>query len=396
MIMFAIAIQAINITFLQLPQFYSLERDSDQKDINQIKIAFESLAKELSVMNYDNAIWDETYNFIEQRDPSFHQNNFDEDVYKNFGLNGIHIYDSQKEKIWGKVQDKYDEETKYFEPFDLPTPFVKAHILNSEQIQVGNQVKPVTLAGYTYLNNRLVLFSATSVFRSNLRGPTNGTLFFWRFVNEEVSLELQKRSGLTFNIEIIESVNENLTSLRTENSYVVGSFRSDKGVISDYYPFATGIGGIKFTYKAQARQFDPDWLNSSTIIASVLFIFTLLIVSSLVHYIIIRPILNAENLVGSIVNDADYSVRFNSHRKDELGKLFNLIDLLLEDVDSKKQALISNNLRLQQISNTDGLTNIANRRALDIYMKNTLSKSVDGLEVSMLVCDVDFFKKYND
>lgn len=76
--------------------------------------------------------------------------------------------------------------------------------------------------------------------------------------------------------------------------------------------------------------------------------------------------------------------------------MFSLIDLLLENIASQEQELISHNVKLQRISETDGLTQIANRRAFDLYMLKLFTNEKAGIPVSLLVCDIDYFKKYND
>lgn len=52
---------------------------------------------------------------------------------------------------------------------------------------------------------------------------------------------------------------------------------------------------------------------------------------------------------------------------------------------------------LQKLSNLDGLTKVANRRAFDIGITKEASRAkLEGQPLSLLLCDVDFFKKYND
>jgi diguanylate cyclase len=47
-------------------------------------------------------------------------------------------------------------------------------------------------------------------------------------------------------------------------------------------------------------------------------------------------------------------------------------------------------------SMTDPLTQIANRKALDEAVKSALSGVAEGEEISLLLCDIDHFKKFND
>lgn len=46
---------------------------------------------------------------------------------------------------------------------------------------------------------------------------------------------------------------------------------------------------------------------------------------------------------------------------------------------------------------TDGLTGILNRRGFDEVFSKELDRTFRGhLELSVAICDVDFFKQYND
>ncbi|MFE4105880.1 diguanylate cyclase domain-containing protein [Almyronema epifaneia] len=61
------------------------------------------------------------------------------------------------------------------------------------------------------------------------------------------------------------------------------------------------------------------------------------------------------------------------------------------------QQLQAANRKLERLANLDGLTQIPNRRCLDSYLQQEwrrLRREKSGL--SLLMCDVDFFKRYND
>ena len=55
------------------------------------------------------------------------------------------------------------------------------------------------------------------------------------------------------------------------------------------------------------------------------------------------------------------------------------------------------NAELKKLVNIDGLTGLANRRYLDKYLRVEIGRSMlNKQELSVILCDVDFFKKYND
>jgi len=66
----------------------------------------------------------------------------------------------------------------------------------------------------------------------------------------------------------------------------------------------------------------------------------------------------------------------------------------LLDVSTKLEAA---NCELKKLVNIDGLTGLANRRYLDKYLRVEIARSMrNGHSLAVVLCDVDFFKMYND
>lgn len=59
------------------------------------------------------------------------------------------------------------------------------------------------------------------------------------------------------------------------------------------------------------------------------------------------------------------------------------------------QKLEKANQELQRLAHLDGLTQVANRRRFDIFLKMECGR-VGGGPLSLILCDIDFFKPYND
>ena len=62
-----------------------------------------------------------------------------------------------------------------------------------------------------------------------------------------------------------------------------------------------------------------------------------------------------------------------------------------------KQQLALANIKLQQLADIDGLTNLANRRRFDSVLQNEWLRAQRSQQtLSLLMCDIDFFKLFND
>jgi len=71
--------------------------------------------------------------------------------------------------------------------------------------------------------------------------------------------------------------------------------------------------------------------------------------------------------------------------------------LLEEKVKERTKKLNEQNKLLEEISNTDSLTSVANRRFLDLFLSiecKRLSRNTSSL--SLIMCDIDHFKIFND
>jgi len=74
-----------------------------------------------------------------------------------------------------------------------------------------------------------------------------------------------------------------------------------------------------------------------------------------------------------------------------------VINQYTQYLEQKQKNLIQDNITLQELSMIDYLTNIGNRRSIDIMSEQILQKAKENkASLSVILIDVDFFKKYND
>ncbi|HEY9808414.1 MAG TPA: diguanylate cyclase [Halomicronema sp.] len=84
-----------------------------------------------------------------------------------------------------------------------------------------------------------------------------------------------------------------------------------------------------------------------------------------------------------------WEIEFLSSLSDQVGIAIEQAELLGQ--------LEAANFELQRLSNLDGLTGLANRRRFDEYLASEwLRQTINQKPLSLILCDVDFFKRYND
>ncbi len=142
--------------------------------------------------------------------------------------------------------------------------------------------------------------------------------------------------------------------------------------------------------------------------SAMLVVVLLLIVVALIAYrlglIIVRPLERlADGATGVAMGDLDVDLP-DAGESGEVGaltKVFNEMVARLregrEKLASANESLREKNQELEQLSVTDGLTGLANHRALMQRLTDELLRSRrNNHEFTVIMCDVDHFKQYND
>src|SRR5690606_40134007 len=136
----------------------------------------------------------------------------------------------------------------------------------------------------------------------------------------------------------------------------------------------------------------PEFMNRGIFFAFLFMTLMPALLFAILLHQLTAPIRQATNLLQR--NNSDGLLRpvlFSSPlRVKELRQLRNAFNELVYTA-RQQQA------KLEQLSNTDRLTNIANRRAFDDTLDNTWRRLCrHSQQAALVLCDIDYFKAYND
>ncbi|RCV92806.1 sensor domain-containing diguanylate cyclase [Vreelandella rituensis] len=114
------------------------------------------------------------------------------------------------------------------------------------------------------------------------------------------------------------------------------------------------------------------------------------------HFFITRSLLKVyESVINTDPHQPEKWPKPNlpHHRYDEIGRLVESLDTLLH----ASQRALEQRDQLQQVSTTDGLTGIANRRRFNTFYSQQFSHAQrTGEPISVIFIDIDYFKQFND
>ncbi|RTL51907.1 MAG: diguanylate cyclase [Bradyrhizobiaceae bacterium] len=150
---------------------------------------------------------------------------------------------------------------------------------------------------------------------------------------------------------------------------------------------------LDITIKQLAADQNRALVKLSSAIAVTTIILAILIGLVLVaQKYIFGPLLVARDEVISLAEDRPTAARSTRRYASELKSLFDAIDILRNNL--AERASLTRQLKHQ--AETDGLTGLMNRRALDLIGESQTSNQVMANGVCLILMDIDHFKAIND
>lgn len=216
-------------------------------------------------------------------------------------------------------------------------------------------------------------------------------------VLDSVETNLSKKNKVTIqsinaNLRDILSDPENLTELRANYLRVMGRARGRehfiRNMISDYSNITNQLSLNEHqNLQIKAAELDQGMHNQKTWFISGFLLLAGMVIATLAFYSnAIKRLKKLTRKIHRMTEDSNDNTLY----MDEIDELFQAFEGFSQTIDIQKQ-------RLEALSLTDSLTNIANRRAFDLHLFEQLAIQKNGpYDLSVLLIDVDFFKQYND
>ncbi|WP_372878208.1 GGDEF domain-containing protein [Spongiibacter marinus] len=206
-----------------------------------------------------------------------------------------------------------------------------------------------------------------------------------RRIDDALIASLGERLGLTVNAMTHDE------SIKQRELYGIGlGQRSEDDTLYSLLRNDAGEVIIHMRFKTAPRAFDDEIFSPTIVAALMIAMLSWAVVMVLMRRSIIYPIENLAQTMRRIRQSSNYQQKLSYKHNDELGKLVDEYNELLEHVANHTS-------KLEAYSYKDALTGIGNRRLfqerLDYLWKLASRRQ---LSLSAIVFDLDYFKQYND
>lgn len=384
-------------TLVVIPALRKAKREKHKQDIDKLFSFTSQQFDNLSDILKNNAEWDTLYKSMdgsmdEKNKEFFFNDFFTENSLRLLGLDYIAIYD-----------DKQKEIINYSFPGteikDLISLKGKKYFL-SYQPNGRNRVK--TVSGYIDIDKKNYMFFSHIILDSKGAGRSAGHLLFLKKIDDEYIANLEARNNLTLEVFIPNEDDKNLIKKiidsKKELNFYSNQINKDKRVY--YVPYMKSVHKIAYIIKVTVDDKISKgallnfWIGMIPILLSFFFIF---FIKKRFNKKIIIPLMSLYKHIISLGEDPKYKLLVYPKIENEIDEVIKAFNNLMIQVDEQRNEIENKKIALEKLAYTDYLTGLSTRRFLDegydlLFKSAKRSESI----LTLIMMDIDFFKKYND
>ncbi len=360
------------IVFPQLLQYTLIDHKNDVQALGRV---FKAEEDHLKLLLIDWAKWDDLYEYIENPNQAFRQSNLMPATFIDANLNGAYIMDANRALIFG-IQHPFGTVETY------PVTESSADFTKIKALEFPEDDE--VFCGYIKLRSVLSLYCLATAQDSNVEESGNGYLMFTRELSEVFLNQIKAITNTQFHIVLPSEVTDRVIP-------IVNPELINQPKISYFLGITNKEGNYDFIVNLLHDENDlPQKIDVQTLILIAGLLFVPVIIFLGIRFFLVKPLSDMSSFILRIKTEdeppefKDYQFIF------EIRVFRDAVYELMEHLKLEKN-------HYQNLSLTDALTGIHNRRAFDRDVQEMwLTSARQNNPFVILLADIDYFKKYND
>jgi PAS domain S-box-containing protein len=343
---------------LLLDSYVRLDEERVYDDVQRLNSAVDNELSQMKAVSRDWSSWDDTYEFITDRNEDYITTNLVDDSFLNLSLNLMVFVNPLGEIVYSKAYDLQDEVE-----VALPDSF-QQHLYPADATLLNHTDSSSSVTGVLMLPEGPILVSSNPILTSDDQGPIRGTLIFGRYLDENAIATLAERTLLSLDVipfadgESLPNFSEVQPPL-LEDTIFVSPLSSES---------ASGYSLVRDIYGEPALIMEVD--ESRTIYQQgltsvnyfIIFIVAVgLLFSALIYFLMDRLILSRLARLNAMVSDVGkkkgLSTRLSLPGNDELSDLADAMNTTFRELAIYHQALADSEQKYSTLveGSTDGI-----------------------------------------
>lgn len=312
-----------------LPAFERLQQEDIARNMVRVSKALDREVEAVLVFTNDWSSWDDTYAYMETRDAAYERSNLVPNLFEQARLNLIYFLDSEGGLIWGKAWD-----IEAGAELDLPQFPAAGLPAGHPLLRTDTDSEP--LGGLYPTAHGLMMLAARPILNSDMEGPVRGTLVMGRLITPRVLAAIGDAVQTGVSIWPVADSPAPEMSLYSVSKgtppiaihALPGNMLQAHGLLRDVFGGETilvridVLGELAVSGQRTMRlSFVAAALGGLVLLATVIF---------LMHRLVARPLDELNRRIAALYASGDPSARLEFGRRDEIGRLAEAFDELLD------------------------------------------------------------------
>lgn len=344
-------------TSITRSSYKTLEDQSANRDLQRLEKVFLADLKGLFAVLEDFASWDDTYEFVETRDPDYARSNFSVETFSVPGIEFVLIVNKEGEVV---------HSSSHGVPANAANPVFE--LLASELSLDGDLYEDLPEEfGLITIGNSTVMIAMAPVLRSDDTGPSRGIMLVARFLDDKLIEDLRLRTQL--DISFLNLMSSPVTEdqdadveLLLERAGKAGPtlFKPphllrpvDEKILvgSILMPDIFGDPMLLWSLKIPRDIHLQGQKSLQLLLIAMAIVGTILIVCVvlLLEWLVLRRVARLGEEVSEIGAQDDLSVRVYVDGKDELGQLGQTVNWMLDQLEVSKARVVEEHERAESL-----------------------------------------------
>ena len=366
-----------------LESFISLEKDQIETNLKRVDFSFQNAISELNVKLGDWAVWDDSYNFIKDKNEEFIKSNLTNVAFTTLKINTMFFVNKEDEIIFSKM---IDLDTEEYIPLDELSSFIAKNINLFKFTDLE-----ASFSGVISLKEGNLIFVSRPILTSEGEGPIAGFMLFGKFINKDfldsINLVTQQTVDIyPYNSSLeIDDLILAKSNLSKEKKYFVNPLDENNigGYLLLYDVFNNPVSILKIIYDRDIYIEGQKTLSVFSLITVFSMIFFGFIIILFFEFLVISRILKLKKNILNISREETFKSRIKVENDDEFGELAFSINNMLDQIQISKEKEIfsgekekmSNEKLKEKLLETSNLNKIMVGREMEmIKLKEEISK----------------------
>ena len=334
--------------FVFLEGFKKIETADSVNDLDRAVNSLNNMLLNLKAITTDWAYWDDTYEYIQTKNPEYIRANLVDETFPGLNLNIILFFDRDGNSVYGKAYDLQNESQT-----EVPESLIEN--LRDNSLIGSRKTADEEYTGVVMLPEGPVAVALLPILQSNDEGPSRGKMLMGFYIDGNIVNSVSESTVVDFSLHSYKSPDV-FTGLMMAGApqktagYPLTLISDDENSVSSVTLIPDMYGNpALFARVDEPRDIFRQGINSLHLFFILTCIIT--IVSGLVLYSIIlrmyiARIEDMEERIKEIGDRKDFSRRLNPQGHDELTTFTSSVNSMLSSLEEQQEEIGNTKKRL--------------------------------------------------